>query len=328
MDKVLKQRLIGASILIALAVIFIPMLFDAPDDQRMPREIALELPEPSGERPPVRRLPIGPDQARRPAPEGAAAASRTSDPALDHAAESSVADFETQREPGPRTVVESDSAEQAFEYPIGEPIDIVEPADSAPDAHVLEPEPEPAMDASPTPDVESAAVAAEASGGWLVQVASFGSESTASDIVDRLTGLGHMATKDLFVRGDSSLHRVRTGPYRTRDEAERARGQIARTIAGVDPVVLAGPAPPADDSNATAGFAVQVGSFASRNNAVRLLGQLDDQGFEAFIHEDQSGSRTIWRVRVGPVGSREDAVRKLADINERAGLEGLVVSHP
>jgi len=325
MDKVLKQRLIGASILIALAVIFIPMLFDAPDEQQIPREIALELPEPSGDRPPVRRLPIGPDQARRPAPEGATTPSRTTEPAPDQA-ESPVADFEAPREPLGQPDVESDSTEQSFEYPIGEPIDIVEPAKIEPE--VFEPEPEREPEASPTHEVEPPAVAADESGGWQVQVASFGSESTANEIVDRLIGLGHVARSDLFVRGDSSLHRVRTGPYRTREDAERARGQIARTVAGIDPVVLAGPAPTDDESSATTGFAVQVGSFASRSNAVRLLGQLDDQGFEAFIHEDQSGSRTIWRVRVGPVGSREDAVRKLADITERAGLEGLVVSHP
>ncbi|MFU8831288.1 MAG: SPOR domain-containing protein [Wenzhouxiangella sp.] len=331
MDKVLKQRLIGASILIALAVIFIPMLFDAPDEQRMPREMTLDLPEPSGERPPIRRLPIGPDQARRLQPESAPGSSQASEPEPDRAAGPEISEFEEPYEPTERPVVEADSDERSFEYPIGEPIDIVAPADIDPE-EIVESRDQPSTEARPDAEQASApqpvAIAAADDNGWLVQVASFGSQATAGEIVERLAELGHMATSELFVRGDSTLHRVRTGPYRTREDAERARGQIDRTVAGIDPVVLAGPAPSAEDSEAVAGFAVQVGSFASRNNAVRLLGQLDDHGFDAFIHEDLAGSRAIWRVRVGPFSSREDAVRKLAEITERAGLEGLVVSHP
>ncbi len=335
MDKVLKQRLIGASILIALAVIFIPMLFDAPDEQRMPREMTLDLPEPSGERPPIRRLPIGPDQARRLQPESAPDSSQANEPELDRAAGPEISEFEAPYEPTQRPVVEADSDKRSFEYPIGEPIDIVAPADIDPE-EIVESRDQPSIQArpdaeqasAPQPEAEPVAIAAGDGNGWMVQVASFGSQATAGEIVERLTELGHMATSELFVRGDSTLHRVRTGPYHTREDAERARGQIDRTVAGVDPVVLAGPAPNAEDSEGAAGFAVQVGSFASRNNAVRLLGQLDDHGFNAFIHEDLAGSRAIWRVRVGPVSSREDAVRKLAEITERAGLEGLVVSHP
>ena len=34
LDKNLKQRIVGALVLVALAVIFLPMLFSRPDDQR------------------------------------------------------------------------------------------------------------------------------------------------------------------------------------------------------------------------------------------------------------------------------------------------------
>src|SRR6056297_1696486 len=64
MDKVLKQRLIGASILIALAVIFVPMLFDGPENDPVSRELNIELPSAPGDRAPIRRLPLDPDQSR------------------------------------------------------------------------------------------------------------------------------------------------------------------------------------------------------------------------------------------------------------------------
>ena len=62
MDKVLKQRLVGASILIALAVIFVPMLFDS-DDGDGEREMDLNLPDAPAEDLEVRRLPLGDQQA-------------------------------------------------------------------------------------------------------------------------------------------------------------------------------------------------------------------------------------------------------------------------
>jgi len=76
------------------------------------------------------------------------------------------------------------------------------------------------------------------------------------------------------------------------------------------------------------GFAVQVGSFTSQANAERLEQRLRAEGFETFLVVEPVGSRTIWRVRVGTVPTREAAQALLSDIQERAGVEGLLVSHP
>jgi DedD protein len=179
----------------------------------------------------------------------------------------------------------------------------------------------------------SSAVAAEnvADGGWILQVASFGVEENATDLIEQLTRLGHVASISRLVRGESTLHRVVTGPYATQRDAERAKGQIERTVSGVAPVVRGGSSAAEglpDDREEARGYAVQLGSFASRNNAVRLLGQLEAQDFDVFIHEDMSGRRTIWRVRVGVTETREQAIELLSEISDRTALEGLVVSHP
>src|SRR5690625_2010769 len=66
MDKLLKQRLIGASILIALGVIFLPMLFDRGSSSRDTGEHMVELPERNAGETRVRRLSLEPDASRQP----------------------------------------------------------------------------------------------------------------------------------------------------------------------------------------------------------------------------------------------------------------------
>ena len=76
-----------------------------------------------------------------------------------------------------------------------------------------------------------------------------------------------------------------------------------------------------------AGWAVQVGSFASRENAERLMRELGRQGFEAFVAEGSSGGRKLYRVRIGPVAERAQADALAARLR-KAGRSGAVVAHP
>jgi len=67
MDSVLKQRLVGAVVLVALGVIFIPMLLEGPDDTLVPELDELpELVDPGPSRPleafpTMDSLPASPD---------------------------------------------------------------------------------------------------------------------------------------------------------------------------------------------------------------------------------------------------------------------------
>lgn len=308
MDKVLKQRLVGAAILIALAVIFVPMLFDEGPERDGVRDSAIELPPPPAERREVRRLPLDPERARE----------QPSAPVIEPAAPDRSEDEISLLEPAPEPDRE----------PAPAPVeDIPEPT--------AEPEPAPPPAPSPAPEARPAPSPAPAtdesgSAAWIVQVASFSSAETAQRIMEQLNRLGHDAAVDVIVRGDSRLHRVRSGPYGTRADADRARTQIATTVAGVEPAVMAAPAGLSgpQEAAAAAGWSVQVGSFTARANADRLTEQLRGQGFDAFIYPDESGPRSIWRVRVGTSGSRDEAVRLQRELLDRAGLEGLLVSHP
>ncbi|RFF27632.1 MULTISPECIES: SPOR domain-containing protein [unclassified Wenzhouxiangella] len=332
MDKVLKQRLVGASILIALAVIFLPMLFDNGDGADVEeRELALDLPERDAGDRRVRRLALDPDQARQPPGESEAepppSEPRTETPRpVEEASrpepvereQGATGDDESPEPEAPRPA-ESEEVEEV--EPLPEPEAQSAEGDDGQQTTPAETEP-----VREEPDESETVPSSSTDGGWAVQVAVFSNRETANSIRQRLEDLGHRAFMDVLIRDQAELFRLRTGPYQDEATAEQARGQIAATVAGVDPVTreLSNEAAAADRQ----GLSVQVGSFASRNNAERLVGQLSDAGFDAFMFGEDSGGRTIWRVRVGTHDERADAERLLEKLREEQGLEGIVVSHP
>ncbi len=80
------------------------------------------------------------------------------------------------------------------------------------------------------------------------------------------------------------------------------------------------PRPPIDAGNK---LYVQVGAFGDRSNAERRLGELSLAGISsAFIHEERSTDRVLYRVRIGPVA---DVVQYDVIVD---GLEDMGISDP
>jgi len=69
---------------------------------------------------------------------------------------------------------------------------------------------------------------------------------------------------------------------------------------------------------------VQLGSFASRDNADRLAKQLRGSGFQASVSQGTTGRR-LYRVRAGPVQDHA-AAEQLAGKLRAAGHAGEVVA--
>jgi DedD protein len=76
------------------------------------------------------------------------------------------------------------------------------------------------------------------------------------------------------------------------------------------------------------GWAVQLGSFASRANADKLVRQLKAQGFGVYVLSGGSGAAARYRVRVGPLADRNAATQTAAKLKSSGHIGSLVAPSP
>jgi len=74
-------------------------------------------------------------------------------------------------------------------------------------------------------------------------------------------------------------------------------------------------------------WAVQLGSFSSKENADRLAADLRKQGYMAFVSQLQTSSGQWHRVRIGPQENRDSAEEMVAKLL-KVGHKGQVLPHP
>ncbi len=100
----------------------------------------------------------------------------------------------------------------------------------------------------------------------------------------------------------------------------------------VDAPSAAAPPPPAAEPaplSATAEqWTVQLGSFASRENAEGLLRRMAAGGVKGFILPLDEGGKTSYRVRAGPVAGRAAAERLRKQLEDSQAIRGMLVRHP
>lgn len=204
MDQQLKARLIGAAILVAIAVIVIPELLSG-----------RKAVEPSAMEPAVRgkrtyTIDLG---------------GGTSQPSQLPVAETASA------------VVQPEAAQPVETPPVAAPsdetvADVESPAVESPvvDSPAVEappPQQEVAPPAQPAPSVPPPQQATRpATGGWAVQVGAFGNAGAAQKLVSELSGQGYTAFVSPVARNGKTLHRVRVGPETERAAVDRMAQQL------------------------------------------------------------------------------------------------------
>lgn len=87
------------------------------------------------------------------------------------------------------------------------------------------------------------------------------------------------------------------------------------------------PAGPAAASIPDVGWSVQVGSFASRDNANGLQKKLKDKGYPAFVYRNASENPPLFRVRVGPYTQQAEAESAAQRLREELRLDVKVVAN-
>nr|WP_304945236.1 SPOR domain-containing protein [Xanthomonas euvesicatoria] len=110
-----------------------------------------------------------------------------------------------------------------------------------------------------------------------------------------------------------------------------AKPEVAKTEpAKPEPTkpVVAAPAAPAAPAASSVGFAVQLGAFGRAEDADALRDRVRAAGFSAFVEQVRTDKGALNRVRVGPVANRGDAEQLRAQGAAKVGISGMVRPHP
>ena len=313
MDDALRQRLVGAAVIIALAVIFVPMLLDSPDEATRTQEVDLTIPPRSEPGVETRRLPLDPGMTAPPA---------AAEPPPDSAGNNVAEPVPAPQAGGVAPVVD--------EPP--KPAPSPAPAPAAP-VTTTPPPVAPTTVAAPAP--APPAMPAPARGGrFVAQFGSYAELGNAQALIRDLAKAGVPADIETLAGASGrALHRVRSRPYATRTEADAARLGAQRQIAGLASTVVELAAADATQSTPApanlSGWAVQVGVFTRKEGAEELAKRLRDGGYAAFVEPVKlAGGQTSHRVRIGPEVKRENAQRIQAEVKSKFKLDALVVAHP
>lgn len=325
MDTSLKQRLIGAVVLIALAVIFLPMLIKGPAPDSGVSDVSLDVPNaPQGEYE-TRELPLvtpgatpgngavgmantPASQTDKPVPAGSGIqpTAAAGEYAVTFGAYASSTDADT--------VIASVRREKLNAYK---------------EAATINGKPAYRVRIGPFPDQASA------------ESARLSAVKIRSDVNAKVVALD--AAKPAPAADTSSVSVPSTSPDAATIRSEQlppeaakpAPASTAATPAPSKPAAkpAAKPAPkqePAAPTKAAAevGFAVQLGAFSKPADASALRDKARASGFSAFIEQVNTDKGTLSRVKVGPVSSRSDAEALKAKVAAKLGINGLVRSHP
>ena len=214
----MKERLIGAAVLVALAVWLIPWVLDGPGPTAGADAERLELPaaqNAGAERTQTIRLDENRDSplpaARNPTPAAPSPPPQPSARTVEPVAQPAAPLAEPQPQP-PAPLAESEPQPPA---PLAEPA----PLDPSRGTQVTEAEP-----------------LADGGGDWMVQIGSFGREDNARRLADRAAAAGFAARVSTFVAGNGPMFRVRVGPQPTRERAAdvasslRTHGFVAQVV--------------------------------------------------------------------------------------------------
>jgi DedD protein len=363
MDSALKQRLIGAAVLVALAVIFLPMLLKGPGPAEPDAaQIPLDAPAAPDAQFETRELPLVTPSA---VPEGGVTGLGSRPPA-DPADPNAVVTIDQTDAAAPRVdaLPENDAALAAIDPATGQPA-VADPTVGAPSgANALPTDPatsvEPvAAEAAPTGAATTPLPVATAGGKYAVNVGSFSNLDNARALADRLRAQGLALTSESVDVGGKPAMRLRVGPYAERTLAEAARLRVEAVTGGSATVIaldgsavapvgapsganaapragaIAAEAAPTASTPArtgaapTVGFAVQLGALSSETDANALRDRAKAAGFVAFAQRITTDRGVVWRVRVGPEADRAAADRLRDDVIAKLGTrDAIVVSHP
>lgn len=350
----MNTRLLGAAVLIALAVLFLPMVFSGkPPAEGGDAAVSLAIPPAPDRDLQTRTMDLS---ANGSAPEQAP----TSADQLATVDIGSNRPLDVENDPRAGKAHEATTVTTGSGASVTQPVipmhnapgadtpapaqkPVVEPTPAAPAKTEAAPVPKPAPKPVSPPATETAAPAPDAGGegSYMLNLSAYASASGAATLQQRVRALGYPVSGHLVTQAGQQRTKVVAGPFATRTAAEAARLKITHTIAGVPATLehssahaasIQADAPASHGSAASAskagGWAVQLAAMSNRDDANALRDKLRTNGFDGFVDSVQAGGKQLWRVRAGPQTQRADAQRVHDQIKAKLGINGNIVSVP
>ncbi|RDI98256.1 SPOR domain-containing protein [Dyella solisilvae] len=353
----MKTRLLGAAVLIALAVLIVPMLFSSsPPTTSGDETVSLAIPPAPDRDLQTKTMSLTPGAApastAAPAPKPAVPAPTAAAAPTDQLATVNIGSRR------PKDVELDPTAGQA-----PEPTRVTRPG-SSPSQPVIPVQGKAAATAAVATATAAAASKAASStaadattpaqppataahGQYTLNLSAYASSASAQSLIQRVRGLGYPASGRTINQAGKDLTLVTAGPFESRAAAEAARLKITQSIPGA-PAHLEGSAstPTQDDapvakpatavaSASTApsisragAWAVQIAAMGTQADANALRDKLRANGFDGYVDTVNANGKQLWRVRAGPQTQRADAVRIRDQIKSKLGVDGNVVSAP
>ncbi|AIF48474.1 SPOR domain-containing protein [Dyella japonica] len=353
----MKTRLLGAAVLIALAVLIVPMFISSnPPAASGDESVSLAIPPAPDRDLQTKTMSLTPGAASAstaaPAPRPAVPTPAASAAPVGSTDQLATVNIGSSR---PRDVETDPTAGQK-----PEPTTVTRPGSSAaqPVIPVQGKGGQAVTGSATTTAAKAAAIPAQqepalppataAHGAYSLNLSAYASSASAQSLIQRVRGLGYAASGRTINQGGKSLTLVTAGPFESRAAAEAARLKITQTIPGA-PAHLESSAstptqddPPAARPAATAaagssaapassragGWAVQVAAMGTQADANALRDKLRANGFDGYVDSVNANGKQLWRVRAGPQTQRADAVRIRDQIKGKLGVDGNVVTAP
>ena len=334
MDTALKQRLIGAVVLVALAVIFLPMLIKGPAPDSGVSDVPLAVPATPGGQYETRELPlVTPGNA----PAGGVVGMENDAPGAPASASEAIP---LGAAPAAATapMLPASTAGGNFAVNFGA---YATPADADAVIARLKQSSLPAFREPATINGKTA---------WRVRIGPYAERADAeavrlqaaqvrSDVKAQVVTLDVPAAAPASTPAATPATAAVTTQALPPEPAKPAQAQPAETrpVATAPKPAAAAPRPtvapvkPVEAPKPAAtnvGFAVQLGAFSHAADANAMRDKLRASGFSAFVEQVKTDKGTLSRVRVGPVASRADADQLKAQVAAKVGISGMVRPHP
>lgn len=340
----MKTRLLGAAVLIALAVLFVPMFFSgSPPTPGGDQTVSLAIPPAPDRDLQTRTMSLTPDAVVTASSVDTLPTQSVTPATADRLATVNIGsnrprdvetDPEAGRKPTPTTVTIGSGAS---------PSQPVIAQQTKADTHV-HPAAKPPVATAPAPRPTPAAVvpstvapAATGPGDYTLNLSAYASAAGATRLQRRVRALGYPVSGHAITQAGKPRTLVIAGPFETRTAAEAARLKITQSIPGAPARLEQGVSygstpvaatPATATSGKPGGWVVQLAAVSNQADAHALRDKLRSNGFDGFVDSVQADGKRLWRVRAGPQTQRADAQRVHDQIKAKLGIDGNVVQVP